>query len=121
MVGLRQSREALNRRLAVRARQMFARGMMEEVRRLLDAGYDEGLPSMGGIGYRQFAAVLQGRLEEEEAIRLMIRDTTRYAKRQMTWFARDAEVRWIDMKEAGGVDEATESILKHITGEGLIE
>ena len=121
MVGLRQSREALNRRLALRAHQMFARGMMEEVRRLLDAGYDVGLPSMGGIGYRQFAAVLQGRLEEEEAIRLMIRDTTRYAKRQMTWFARDAEVRWIDMKEAGGVDEATESILKHITGEGLIE
>jgi len=121
MVGLRQSREALNHRLAVRARQMFARGMMEEVRRLLDAGYDEGLPSMGGIGYRQFAAVLQGRLEEEEAIRLMIRDTTRYAKRQMTWFARDAEVRWIDMKEDGGVDEATESILEHITREGWIE
>jgi len=121
MVGLRQSREALNRRLAVRARQMFARGMMEEVRRLLDSGYDVGLPSMGGIGYRQFAAVLQGRLEEEEAIRLMIRDTTRYAKRQMTWFARDAEVRWIDMKEAGGVDEATETILKQVTREGLIE
>jgi len=121
MVGLRQPREVLNRRLALRARQMVARGMMEEVRRLLDAGYDEALPSMGGIGYRQFAAVLNGRLEEEEAVRLMIRDTTRYAKRQMTWFARDAEVRWIDVDEAAGVDETAESILEHITREGLTE
>jgi tRNA dimethylallyltransferase len=121
MVGLRQPREALDRRLALRARQMVGRGMMEEVRRLQAAGYDESLPAMGGIGYRQLAAVLDGRLREEEALRLMIRDTTRYAKRQMTWFARDAEVRWIDVDEEGGVDGAAESILKQITREGLIE
>jgi tRNA dimethylallyltransferase len=121
MVGLRQSREALRRRLAERARGMVARGMMEEVRRLLEAGYDESLPAMGGIGYGQFAAVVRGRLTGEEALRLMIRDTVRYAKRQMTWFARDPEIRWIDVDAAGGVDGAAESILKLITREGLIE
>ena len=121
MVGLRQSREALRRRLAERARGMVARGMMEEVRRLLEAGYDESLPAMGGIGYRQFAAVVRGRLTGEDALRLMIRDTVRYAKRQMTWFARDPEIRWIDVDAAGGVDGAAESILKLITREGLIE
>jgi tRNA dimethylallyltransferase len=121
MVGLAQERPALNRRLADRARAMVERGMMEEVRRLLDAGYHEGLPSMGGIGYRQFCAVLGGRMPREQALRLMIRDTTRYAKRQMTWFARDPEVRWIDVDRAGGVEAAAEIILKQVTQEGLIE
>ena len=121
MVGLGQSREALHRRLAERARAMVARGMMEEVRRLLDAGYDPSLPAMAGIGYRQFSSVLQGRLRADEALRLMIRDTTRYAKRQMTWFARDPEIRWIDVDEAGGLDGAAEAILKLIGEEGLLE
>lgn len=121
MVGLCQAREALRRRLAERARAMLARGMIEEVRRLLEQGYDESLPAMGGIGYRQFAAALRGRMSEAEALRLMVRDTVRYAKRQMTWFARDPEVRWIDVDAAGGVEGAAEAILKQITQEGLTE
>jgi tRNA dimethylallyltransferase len=56
-----------------------------------------------------------------EALRLMIRDTTRYAKRQMTWFARDPEIRWLDVDGAGGVEGAADTVHKHITQEGLIE
>jgi tRNA dimethylallyltransferase len=119
MVGLKRSRDSLRRTLAERTRGMLARGMMEEVQRLVTAGYDESLPAMGGIGYRQFCAVLKGRLREDEALRLMIRDTVRYAKRQMTWFARDPEIRWIDVDAAGGVDGVAEAILTHITREGL--
>src|SRR5262249_55774549 len=89
MGGLRQERALLNRRLAGRASRMLARGMMDEVRGLLALGYDDTAPAMAGIGYRQLANVVRGRLDLEEALRLMIRDTTRYAKRQMTWFARD--------------------------------
>ena len=51
----------------------------------------------------------------------MIRDTTRYAKRQMTWFQREPEIRWLDVDEAGGVEGTAEAVHKHITGEGLIE
>ena len=51
----------------------------------------------------------------------MIRDTTRYAKRQMTWFAREPEIRWIDVDEAGGVEGAAEAVRKHLTQEGLTE
>jgi len=121
MVGLCQSRDALAGRIRERARGMLVHGMMDEVRRLLDAGYGESLPSMGGIGYRQLSAVLAGRLSEDEALHLMIRDTLRYAKRQMTWFARDPEIRWIDMDQAGGVVGAAERILTHVAQEGLIE
>jgi tRNA dimethylallyltransferase len=78
----------------------------------MDAGYDVDAPGMGSIGYRQLAAVARGRLRMEEALRLMTRDTTRYAKRQMTWFARDREVRWLDVDEAGGVGGAATQIAR---------
>ncbi len=121
MVGLCQSRDALRRRIAERARTMLARGMIEEVRRLLERGYDEALPAMGGIGYRQVAAIVRGRMSEAEALSLMVRDTARYAKRQMTWFARDPEIRWMDVDAAGGPEGAAEAILKQIIQEGLTE
>jgi tRNA dimethylallyltransferase len=121
MVGLRQARAALDGRLADRVRAMVAGGMMDEVRRLREAGYGTTLPAMGGIGYRQLAAVLEGALAEAEAIRLMIRDTRRYAKRQMTWFARDAEIRWLDVDATGGPEGTADAIWKLITEEGLTE
>lgn len=121
MFGLRRERTALNRSLEERARRMLAGGMMDEVRRLLSEGHDESAPGMAGIGYRQVAAVLRGRLSEAEALRLMVRETQRYAKRQMTWFAREPEVRWLDVDEAGGVEGVAECIHKRIMQEGWIE
>ena len=121
MVGLRRERAALNRALAERAHAMLARGMMDEVRRLLDAGYDPEGPPMDGIGYRPLALAARGRMTPDEALRLMIRDTTRYAKRQMTWFARDPEIRWLDVDDAGGIEGAAEAVLEQITQEGLTE
>ena len=121
MVGLGRRRSALNEAIAERARGMVARGMMEEVTRLLDAGYDPERPPMDGIGYRPLVLAARGRTTVDEALGLMIRDTTRYAKRQMTWFARDPEIRWLDVDEAGGIDGAAETVLKQITQEGLTE
>ena len=121
MIGLGRARPALNTALAERARTMLARGMMDEVRRLLAAGHEEARPPMDGIGYRQLARALRGQITVEEALRLMIRDTTRYAKRQIRWFQRETEIRWIDVDGAGGVEGAAEAVHKHITREGLIE
>ncbi len=121
MAGLCQPRESLRRRITERVREMVAHGMMDEVRGLLAAGCDDTMPAMGGIGYRHFSAVLAGRLTEPEAIRLMIRDTVRYAKRQMTWFARDPEIRWIDVEAAGGPDAVAAIIVRDLSKEGLVE
>ena len=121
LIGLGRERAALNQAIAVRARAMLARGMMDEVEGLLAAGHDPERPPMDGIGYRPLALAARGRLPVEEALRLMVRDTTRYAKRQMTWFAREPEIRWIDVDGAGGVEGAAEAVLKHITQEGLTE
>jgi tRNA dimethylallyltransferase len=121
LFGLRQERNALNRRLEERARGMLSGGMMEEVKRLLAAGYDDKTPGMAGIGYRQFAAVAKGRMTEAEALGLMVRDTRRYAKRQMTWFAREPDIRWLDVDEMGGPEGTAERIVKEISREGWME
>jgi tRNA dimethylallyltransferase len=120
-IGLSRERHILNQSLKDRVEGMVARGMMGEVRRLLAVGYDDGSPGMNGIGYRQFVAVAEGRLDEAEATRLMVRDTQRYAKRQMTWFQRDAEIHWLDVDRAGGIEGTAEAIGKLITREGWIE
>lgn len=120
-IGLSRERHILNQSLKDRVEGMVARGMMGEVRRLLAAGYDVGSPGMNGIGYRQFVAVLSGQLDEAEAVRLMVRDTQRYAKRQMTWFQRDAEIHWLDVDRAGSIEGTAEAMGKLFTREGWIE
>ncbi len=121
LIGLRRERVRLNTAIAERAHAMLARGMMDEARGLLAAGLDPTRPPMDGIGYRALGLAAQGRMPVDEAVRQLVRDTTRYAKRQMTWFAREKEIRWIDVDEAGGTDGAAEMVLKLITQEGLIE
>ena len=77
--------------------------MMDEVRRLLEAGLRRGAAGDGGHRLPAVRArSLRGGSTEAEALRLMIRDTRRYAKRQMTWFAREPEIRWLDVDAAGG-------------------
>jgi len=121
LIGLGQQRSALNRRLEDRAHEMLSGGMMDEVRRLLEAGHDETAPGMAGIGYRQFLDVLRGRLTESQALALMVRDTRRYAKRQMTWFTREPGIRWLDVGETGGPEGAADWIAKEIAREGWTE
>jgi tRNA dimethylallyltransferase len=120
MVGLAQDRARLNERLATRVQAMVARGMMEEVKALLQAGHAGMAPGMATIGYRQLAAAAHGEIPVAEAIRLTIRDTTRYAKRQMTWFARDPETRWLDVDAAGGLEGVAQQIATWVREEGLV-
>lgn len=114
-VGLTMPRAALARRLAERAAAMARSGLADEVRQLLARGYGPELPSMQGIGYRQFVQVVAGRLAEAEALRLMQRDTVRYARRQLTWFAREPGIEWMDVAAAGPeeVAAAIEARLAH--------
>ncbi len=119
MVGLTRPRPNLAQALDRRVDAMVARGLRDEVGRLLDRGYDESLSAMKGIGYRQFTRVVRGRLAEPEAVRLMKRDTRAYAKRQHTWFAREPELQWLDVLAAGGPEGAADAIAKLIALSGL--
>jgi tRNA dimethylallyltransferase len=99
---------------------MVAAGLADEVRGLLARGYDADLPSMQGLGYREFVQVVGGTLDEGEALRRMQRDTMRYAKRQWTWFAREPDVQWLDMELAGGPEGAAELVERRLRQGGLM-
>jgi tRNA dimethylallyltransferase len=108
--GLTMDRQALARRLESRASAFVAAGLAAEVERLLARGYDASLPSMQSIGYREFVRVERGALSVPEALRLMQRDTVRYAKRQWTWFAREPEIAWFDVAKLGGAERVVDEI-----------
>jgi tRNA dimethylallyltransferase len=100
---------------------MVAAGLLEETRALLGRGYVPALPAMQGIGYRQFVEVALGRLDTAAALALMQRDTVRYAKRQMTWFAREPGVAWLDVATAGGAAAVAATIAEKVdNAEGRI-
>jgi tRNA dimethylallyltransferase len=120
-VGLTLDRATLAERLRMRAARMVGAGLEDEVHGLLARGYD-GTRAMSSIGYREFAAVVRGSLDRGEALRRMQRDTVRYARRQLTWFAREPMLTWIDVDafdgDAAAVAAAIEARLKQ---EGRIE
>jgi tRNA dimethylallyltransferase len=120
-IGLALDRTILVRRLRARAEAMVRAGLLDEVRRLLDQGYTPALSAMQGIGYRQFVEVALGRLDEPTALALMQRETARYARRQMTWFARERDIAWVDVAAAGGVEAVAATIEARISREGVIE
>jgi tRNA dimethylallyltransferase len=96
LVGLRPGRDELRRRIDARVDWMMAHGWREEVERLIAAGHGETRP-MGALGYRQLRAHLRGGLPLEEAVRQTKRDTWRFARRQLNWFATErSEVEWHD-------------------------
>lgn len=90
------AREILYNRIDERVVGMIQEGLAEEVQRLTQEEYSSEYPSMKGIGYRQMIQYLQGEISLEEAIRMIQRDSRRYAKRQITWFKRYEEAVWID-------------------------
>ena len=94
-----EEREVLYKKINKRVDMMIDEGFIEEVESLLEKGYSAKLKSMLSIGYRHINEFLSGRISKIEAIETMKRDTRRYAKRQMTWFKKDAEIIWVRLPE----------------------
>jgi tRNA dimethylallyltransferase len=84
---------------------LFAAGLLDEVRGLLDAGYDPELRPMSGHGYREAIRHLAGEWSLERAIQVTARRTRQYAKRQLTWFRRDPRIMWLGAGD-GPADDA---------------
>lgn len=95
-IGLRPAREVLYERIHARTDAMLERGWMEEVRGLIASGLPENAKPFDFIGYRELREVLRGE-KKVEAARTAIQQATRqYAKRQLTWFRKDAGIHWLD-------------------------
>jgi tRNA dimethylallyltransferase len=94
-IGLQVERNTLASRIERRAQKMFLRGLMEEVKSLGERGYGPRLRPMQAFAYRHAHDVLAGRIVLDEAIRRIIRDTWRLARRQMTWFRKEPDIVWL--------------------------
>jgi tRNA dimethylallyltransferase len=70
---------------------MIVNGLFDEAERLFPM---RSLNALQTVGYQEIFGFLEGKYEREEAIRLLKRNTRRYAKRQMTWFRKDKEIKW---------------------------
>jgi tRNA dimethylallyltransferase len=109
-----RGRSELYPRIEQRVDQMIADGLEDEVKGLMEKGYGEGLISMQGLGYKHFIDFFRGRTSREEAIAFLKRDTKRYAKRQFTWFRREAEAVWVDITGLVRTEEIAARIKKNI-------
>ena len=99
LLGLTMERSRLYRRIEERVDEQIARGLLEEVRALLEAGVDEEATALQALGYKELVPVLRGETTLEEAVRRIKRQTKQYAKRQLSWFRALPDVRWFPWDE----------------------
>lgn len=99
IIGLTTDRAELYRRIDLRVDQMLEQGLVEEVRRLMNMGYDLSLPAMSGIGYKQIGLFLRGELALAEAIQQIKFETHRFVRHQYNWFRlKDNRIQWFDIQ-----------------------
>ena len=96
-VVLTRDRAALYGLINARVDLMLDLGLVREVEQLLEQGYSPTLPALRSIGYGEIIRFLQGEIPKDEAVNLIKRNSRRYAKRQLTWFRRYEEYRWLDL------------------------
>ena len=92
-IGLNRSRDELYSRINERVDEMVRTGLEEEARGLKDL---RGLNALKCVGYREFFDFFDGKTSREKAIELIKRNSRRYAKRQLTWWAKDKEIIWVN-------------------------
>jgi tRNA dimethylallyltransferase len=93
-IGLNMSKEELYKKLEDRTLKMLKSGWIEEVKSLLEMGFQRTDPGLEALGYKHIISYLKGEIKREDMERLIKRDTKRYAKRQFTWFKADSEIIW---------------------------
>lgn len=108
-------RDILYQRIDKRVDDMVEQGLVDEVKKLKDSGCTKDMVSMQGLGYKEILDYLQGEYSLEEALYLLKRDTRHFAKRQITWFKREKDVRWLNLPDYGyDLDKVLEKMIEDI-------
>ncbi len=114
--GIEVERTVLNDRIARRVDAMARAGWIQEVTRLVHAGFGSWLTATQAIGYAELARHLEGDRSLEEAMALTVKRTKQLARRQLAWFRRDPRIRWFSAGEGGAMDVVEE--IAHYLGAG---
>src|SRR5258708_6103019 len=114
-VGLSPPRPELYKRISLRVAEMLDRGWLGEVRALVASGLPAAAKPFEFIGYRELRSHLEGKMDLSAAVAAIEQATRRYAKRQLTWFRKEAGVAWFE----GFGDSATiqGEVLAHVRGD----
>jgi len=105
IICLTRAAADLHARINSRVEKMFAAGLVEETRRLLQSGLEQNKTAMQALGYRQVVEHLRGEHSLPETIELVKIKTRQFAKRQMTWFRRKLNVEWIELRPHESPDQ----------------
>lgn len=117
---LTHERPVLYDRINRRVDQMLEQGLVEEVIKLKEEGYDRSLVSMQGLGYKEIFRYLDGEISLEEAVYILKRDTRHFAKRQLTWFGRERDVIMIEKQKFENDDAILQYMKKIIRDRGIV-
>lgn len=110
--ALNMEREWLYDRINKRVERLISEGLVDEVKSLLDKGYDTSLSSMKGIGYKEIIGYLNGEYDLVDAVELTMKNTRHYAKRQITWLKRYDFAKWIEIHKGDTVGDIVDRILE---------
>lgn len=106
-IALNLPREELYSRIDQRMDEMISQGLFEEAEKLFAFRHHQALQT---VGYKEIFDYLEGKYDREEAVRLLKRNSRRYAKRQLTWFMRDKEMRWFSPHDLDSIIDYVESV-----------
>jgi tRNA dimethylallyltransferase len=100
IIGLTAERQELYRRIDLRVDEMIKRGLIEEIKQLIERGYDAKLPAMSGIGYKQISLFLKDKLTLADAVQQTKFETHRLVRHQYSWFRlKDVRIGWFDIQK----------------------
>ena len=111
--GIKKDRDALYENIDARVDKMVSDGLFDEVENLVKKGVSYKANSMQAIGYREIIWYFKGLCTKKEAIRLVKRNSRRYAKRQFTWFGANKDVLWIDVSK----EDEVKNFFEYVTHE----
>ncbi len=98
-IALNMDRKDLYEKINNRVDIMFQNGLVEEVKDILEMGYNKDLIALKAIGYKEIIMYLENEITLEEASEMIKKGSRNYAKRQLTWFRRDNRIKWINVDE----------------------
>ncbi len=112
--GLERERDDLRRRIGQRVERMFQLGLVAETEHLLRRGLASNRTALQAIGYRQVVEYLEGKRSLSETMMLIEQRTCQFAKRQMTWFKRQAKLEWIKLSSMEGPEAAAAKVIEKL-------
>lgn len=110
-IGLAIERAEIYRRIDARVDRMVEAGLVDEVRSLLSR-YDRTCQPFQAVGYKEIVAHVKGEMPLDEAVQLTKRNSRRFAKRQLTWFRSDKEIRWFAPDDRSSIESAVGAFLR---------